>query len=398
MRKLALIIALTIHFLKPVSAVANVLESFTITMHNVEVRDITETSLRLRADSSMYSIKLEPNREGKVIFALSGIGYTSTARVSNLHFGVEITGYRGNDQVDPTFSIDDVNREVVVEDNKLKFKRINGAIPVWFDQVVDSINLRFYNSHELHVNQYLGLQDLRIIPVVDIMENPRNPLCREQTVMMGIDGSSSIDKKERALISSHLLRFVRKSGFTRDSNTLGIVEFGTDIHAMTVSAEKRELVGAVKEYKRCKNHKSKFMSWTNWSAVFDEAIRRQPDLFIFITDGWSNWNEQGPATFSAQFESLMEKCNRLKANGTRLLFVASDINHHSHAAQHLSYFLNGRRTVAVSAEMFNQSQSLEDVDLITLQRFANLSEVDFATMFECPEQIAAVIVDAVSRL
>ncbi|MDX1478263.1 MAG: VWA domain-containing protein [Saprospiraceae bacterium] len=372
--------------MKPAPAAANILESFTVTMENVEIRDLTETSMQLRSDSCAYFIKLEPNKEGKVIFALSGIGYTSTARVSNLQFGVEITGYDGDHVVYPTFSIDEINQDIRIENNRLIFKWINGSLPVWFDQAVDSINMRFSNSHQLHVNQYLGIRDLRIVPAIDLVPNPAIPLCQEQTVMIGIDGSSSIDKKERNLISSNLLRFVRRSGFTRDSNTLGIVEFGTDIHAMTESMERRTLIGAVKEYKKCRHHNKKFTSWTNWSAVFDEAIRRKPDLFIFITDGWSNWSDQGPTSFSAQFESLVSKCNTLKSNGTRILFIASDINRHSHAAQHLRYFLNGNRTVAVTPGMFASAATPEDVDLITLERFASMSEVDFSLLFSCPDE------------
>jgi hypothetical protein len=103
---------------------SHILESFTVTTQNVQVRAFTESSIQLKSDTNSYFIKLEPNREGNVVFSLSGIGYTSTMKFPNLLFGVKITGYRGDNVVYPTFSLDDVNREITIDHDMLVFPRI----------------------------------------------------------------------------------------------------------------------------------------------------------------------------------------------------------------------------------------------------------------------------------
>jgi hypothetical protein len=204
--------------------------------------------------------------------------------------------------------------------------------------------------------------------------------------MIGIDGSSSIDKKERILIGQQLLDFVRKSGFTRDSNTMCIVEFGSDVLSVVESQERSELIDALQKYKRDKNHKSKFTTWTSWSIAFDEALRRKPELLIFITDGWSNWNGR-PVSFSAQYESLLYKCNALKANGTRLLFITSEIDSQNNSKTILSNFLNGDGTREIKEHALSRTVDLKDIDLITLKGFAKMEEINFSSILHCPVEI-----------
>lgn len=379
-------LAVSLIVLIPSITTANVLESFTITTQNVYVREFTETSIQLKSDTNSYFIKIEPHRTGKVIFSLSGIGYASTAKLPNLLFGVKITGYRGEEVIYPTYSFDDVNRDIIIDEHMLIFERINGAIPVWFNEQLDSINLEFSNSMGANLSQYLGLKDLKIVPSIDIAANPNVIACQKNRVMIGIDGSSSIDKQERALIGDHLVDFVKKSSFTKDTHQLCIMEFGSDITSVVESTERRVLIDAFQKYKRDKNDKSKYTSWTNWSVAFDEAIARKPDVFIFITDGWSNWHAQRPSSFTSQYQSLIEKCNTLKTNGTRLLFVTSDLDLHKSSSTILYEFLNGTQSKELQEGMLSRTTSLSEVDLITMNGFTKMEEINFASILECTEE------------
>ncbi|RKZ56354.1 MAG: hypothetical protein DRQ44_16780 [Gammaproteobacteria bacterium] len=391
MKNLFLLVAVLLTILTPRDMLANsILESFTITTHNVVVREFTESSIQLKSDNNSYFIKLEPNKSGRVVFGLTGIGYSSTAKISNLWFGVRITGYYQGETIQPIISLDDLNREIIIEQNTVKFQWISGSLPVVFDQRVDSVNLQFFNSYGLDVSQYLGIQDLRVLPLIEVSENPQLISCEYNNIMIGIDGSSSIDKRERAMIGNQLLSFVKKSDIQKDSSTLCIMEFGTNILAVDESAERDAQIKTVKRYKKRRNHRSKETSWTNWSAAFDEAILRQPDIFIFITDGWSNWDGQEPKSFSAQYEHLIEQCNTLKACGTRLVFVTSGMDNHSTSRSNLFPFLNGNLTMAVHEGLLYGDASLNDVDLIAMQEFSTLRQFKLSSILECPEEIAAV--------
>ena len=391
MKYLIPLVAILLTLLTPQEIRANsILESFTITTHNVIVREFTETSIQLRSDSKSFFIKLEPNKYGRVVFALSGIGYSSTAKVSNLWFGVRITGYNQGEAIHPIISLDDVNRDIIVEQNVIKFQWISGSLPVVFDRQVDSVNLQFFNSYGMDINQYLAIEDLKIVKWSEMCANPELSACEHNNIMIGIDGSSSIDKRERAMISKQLLNFVKKSDLQKDSSTLCIMEFGTNVLAVDESADRDAQIKTVKRYKKGKNHRSKETSWTNWSAAFDEAILRQPDIFIFITDGWSNWDGQEPKSFSAQYEHLIEQCNTLKACGTRLVFVTSGMDNYSGAKSNLFAFLNGNLTMAVHEGLLFGDTHLNDVDLIAMKEFSTLRKFKLSSILECPDEIAAV--------
>lgn len=369
---------------------AHILESFTVTTQNVAVREFSGSSIELRSDSNAYFIKLEPNREGKVMFSLAGIGYTSTVRFTNLLFGVRIVGYCGEEEVYPTFSFDDVNRDIVMDNHMLIFQRIYGTLPVWFDEHVDSINLQFSNSHSVNMSQYLGIRDLRILAPAEISANPVLTTCRPNQVMIALDGSSSIDKDERTSIGNQLLEFSRRSGFARDSHQLFIAEFGTQVFSVDEATDRKDAVYAMKQYKRDKNHKSKYTSWTNWSAVLDEAIQRKPDLLILITDGWSNWTQQGPCSFSAQYETLIQKSNQLKSTGTRIVFVTAGMDAQQSTGVIFGNLLNGTQTLDVRASECTAETSLADADLVTLSDFTMMERIDFSTLLHCELEIPQI--------
>jgi hypothetical protein len=383
-KHLVLSVVVCITFLIPLKATTNIAESFKITTHNVNVKESTESSINLRSENDSYSIKLEPNREGKVIFSLSGIGYTSTGRFPNLTFGVEITGYHLDEVVYPSFSIDGNNSDTQAEKNRLSFRRIHGSIPVWFNDQVDSIKIEYSNSLSVNVHQYLRISDLKIISTPDVSENPDLTSCKHSNIMIAVDGSSSIDKAERMIIGNQIMDFVRQSHAAKDSHNLCVLEFGSDVKSIVESSEKKVLLKAIKSYKKNKNRSRKSISWTNWSVAFDEAIQRKPEIFIFITDGWSNWNESQPSSFIAQYEELISKSNTLKANGTRLLFVTSNMDRHENAKTVLSKFLNGDQTRQLNGEMANINIGLHNIDLISMQGFSKMSELNLASIFRCP--------------
>ena len=175
-----------------------------------------------------------------------------------------------------------------------------------------------------------------------------------------------------------------------DSSTLCIMEFGTNVLAVDESAEREVQIKTIKRYKQGRNRRTKETSWTNWSAAFEEAILRKPDIFVFITDGWSNWDGEEPKSFSAQYEQLITQCNTLKANGTRLVFVTSGMDSHITSKSNLFPFLNGNLTMAVHEGLLFGDASLYDVDLIAMKEFSTMRQFKLSSILECPDDIAEV--------
>ena len=373
---------------------SNTEESFTVTTHNVEVKELTSSSITLKSDHDSYTIKLEPNKRGSVLFAISGIGYLSTYRYTDLEFEIKVTGFGEEGRVLPLFSLDDVNHDINVQGNKLRFERIHGSIPVWFNEQVDSIHLEYSNSLAVNIDQILRIQDLKILRPAQMVENPDLRLCSDHNVMLAIDGSSSINKTERKSIGRQVKAFVKALEDSTDFHKLYVVEFGTEIKASIASEARKSAAKAVTKYKKNKHQKSKLTGWTNWSVAFDEAIARQPDLLIFITDGWSNWSDGGPSSFSAVYHDLIDKCNTLKANGTRLLFITSDINLHNNAYTMLSHFLNGEQTIEKLGASLAEDTSLQDVDLITMDEFIGIDRLDLTSLVKCPIEMNEAVLAA----
>jgi hypothetical protein len=358
-------------------------EAFRVTPHNVEVKEITSNSIDLRANTDVYSIKLEPNREGNVIFSLSGIRFRSTALFSNLSFSVKITGYNEGNMIFPAFSIDDVNEDIVTDQNTVTFERIYGSIPVWFDQRLDSIHIEYSNSMTADVHQYVRINDLKIVTPIDVSPNPEIEPCEENEIMIAIDGSSSIDKTERKTVGNQLITFAKE---TKDSPCFGslcVMEFGSGISSIVTSSKKKTLVDALQKYKRRKNHKRKSSSYTNWSVAFDEAIKRKPAVFVFITDGWSNWVGNHAISFTSVYHDLIQKSNTLKVNGTRILIITSDLDAHQGSKSILSKLLNSDETLELNEESLTIDSDLSAVDLISMTGFSKMSELQFSSMITC---------------
>ncbi len=361
-------------------------EAFKVSTHNVEVKKFTDTSIQLKSEKDAYVIKLEPNRVGNVAFSLSGIGYLATYEFRDLRFGIRITGYKADEKVFPTFNMDANNEEIRIENNTLIFHQIHGSIPVWFHEQVDSIKLEYENSLRANVHQYLQIEDLRIIADSEIQTNPALSACEKQHIMVAIDGSSSILPEERRHIAKQFLKIVRHSEMAKDSNTFTILEFGSDVLSEQNVDSRKDLIRTLKEYKKMKRWRNREISWTNWSSAFQAAIESGPDLFIFVTDGWSNWLDSRPASFTAQYEQLISQTNKIKHNGTRILFVASKMDHGHEAETVLQHYLNGTQTTVVTIEETTERADVGYADLVKISAFTDLERINFATILQCPEE------------
>jgi hypothetical protein len=350
---------------------------------------MTQTSVTLRSEHDAYFIKLEPQRAGNVIFSLSDIGYSSTAKIPDLAFQVEITGYKENKEVYPLFGLDDINEHIIVEGNILRFQRIRGAVPVWFTEPVDSVNLEYSNSHRANVHQFLRIKDLRVVDPLMVLPNPAFSPCRENRILVAVDGSSSMDKKERKQVGREFIDFVRVSEETTDTNTFSILEYGTGVTASMTSTDSKEILAAMRDYKRRKHKPRRTASFTNWSAAFDKVITEKPDLFIFITDGWSNWQGGQPVSFTAVYPGLVEQCNAIKANGTRILFIISGMQILNSDGAVLSAFLNGENSVACHGSEEMHASDLRSIDIIHLEDFSMIDEVPLPALLSCEEQEVA---------
>lgn len=377
--------------LTPLTALStSVLESFTVKILNVEVRELKESSIQFKTDTSAYSIHLEPKVEGNVIFSLAGISYASTARFSNLLFSIEIIGFKNDTFVYPTFIVDEINKDITIDHNSIVFNRIYGSVPVIFNEEVDSVRLYYSNSLDLNADQYLGISDLRIVPPQEIVANPSLEPCVQNDVMIAIDLSASSDKEKRARIGEQLLDFVSHTACTRDTHQFVVFEFGSGIQPMIASSEKQDHIDALKKYQRHQNDKSNASTRTNWSIVFEEAALRKPDLLVVIMDGWSNWSGQEPSSFTTHYEQLISLCNTLKKNGTRLLFITSDLDPHESAKVILSNLLNNEQTRVLQPGMM-QDVNLRDVDLITMKGFSAMTEINLASILECHRDAEEVV-------
>lgn len=361
---------------------------FTVTTQNAEVKEMTQTSVTLRSEHDAYFIKLEPQRPGNVIFSLSDIGYSSTAKIPDLAFQVKITGFKENKEVYPLFGLDDINEHIIAEGNILRFQRIRGAVPVWFTEPVDSVNLEYSNSHRANVHQFLRIQDLRVVDPLMVLPNPAFSPCRENRIMVAVDGSSSMDKKERKQVGREFIDFVRESEETPDTNTFSILEYGTGVTASMTSTDSREIVQAMRDYKRRKHKPRRTASFTNWSAAFDKVISEKPDLFIFITDGWSNWQGGQPVSFTAIYPGLVNQCNAIKANGTRIMFILSGMQILNSDGSVLSTFVNGEHTVSCSVTEEMTAADMQCVDIFHLGEFSMIDQLPLSSLLSCNEQEA----------
>lgn len=365
---------------------------FIVTTKNAEVNEMTASSIQLKSEHFSYLIKLQPNKVGNVAFSLSGIGYSATEKVRDLAFQVKITGYSGEREVYPAFSVNAENEEIVARENFVRFRRIKESIPVWFNESVDSIKLEYSNSHSINVHQYIWIHDLQILHDIKVVKNPVFTPCRENKIMIAIDGSSSIDRKERKTMSKEFVRLVKDAEHSPDTNTFAILEYRTGVIASITSTDSKELIQAITNYKKGKNRDKAVSDWSNWSVAFDEAIQERPELFIFITDGWSNWQEGEASSFTSVFGHLIEKSNLIKENGTRILFITADMNPAEGATSILHNFLGKDNTYVENETSLDSGSDLTHVDLIHLESLSSMRQVPLHTLIACPVSVETVAI------
>ena len=361
----------------------SVFEEFTISTADVVIYGHSESSLKLESQSPTYQLKLEPNRRGTVVFTLGRHGFTSTLMPKDIVFGVQIEGYRKGKRIAPLFNLDDTHDNVYIDSNFVAFQQIFEPIPVFFNSSVDSVKLIFSNSHSLDVHQYLSIDDLKIVRAKIVKSNPLLIYCEKQLIMFGIEGSSSIDKFERKIIAKQLMGFSKNPAITQDSNQICIMEFGKQVNAVTESDVKKGMVKNIKDYKKGKNGFRVKTNYTNWEAAFDRAIERRPNIFIFITDRWSNYANNGPESFNGQFETLVNKCNKLKSKGTRLLFITSGLSQNTLTNPSLYALLNKHRTNEIVGAELHKKYDLRQTDLISIDDFEMLEMIDFSSLLHC---------------
>lgn len=363
---------------------SNVFKQFKVYTADVEVYDHTDSSLKLESKSSKYQIKLEPNMEGNIMFTLGRYGYRTTLNnLKDLSFGVKIEGFRNGHVVNPVYNTDASNENVVIDGNCMMFQWINEPLPVYFQSEVDSVKLQFSNSHLLNVHQYLALDDLTILPSKDVDENPFLLDCQKNSIMFGIEGTSNTEKSDRKTIARQLLAYFKSTESVQDSNTLCIMEFGKEVHSMSESQAKKDMAHSIKSYKKGKVAPKPKSKHSNWEAAFDKAIERKPDIFIFITEHWSNYSNDGMTSINAQYQSLIEKCNTLKNNGTRLLFITSGLSRNETSNQTLYSLLNEQATNEIFGTDLTLDSNLRDVDLISMDDFNAFQYVNLSSLLHC---------------
>jgi|GEM_PF-2207319 len=367
------------------STARDVYDEFTIHSSNTDVSSFSDKTLRLESTSREFSTVLQPNLDGRVMFSLSDHRYRSTITPKNLYFGVRIEGFKDSMLVNPSINIDASFRDVFLDGNMLIFKQIDFPIPVLFESGVDSIRLHFSNSHGYNFHQYITIDELQVLESVETKANPILVDCEHQSIMVAIQGSDGISKAERKSISKQLRDFFKSGVSAADSTMVSIVEFGRKVTSSSESIDPKEISSTLKDYKkRAKSEEAK-SSITNWQSALDEALEKQPDVFILVTNSWSNYSGGGLATINAQHAGLVEKCNEIKANGTRLLFITSGLYDQSKSNTTLLAMLNEQQTESIVQDSLHQQIDLKTVDLISMEGFRNFQMIDLTSLIRCSE-------------
>lgn len=356
-------------------------ESFEIYTSNVEVDAFNDQTLDMRSRHHLYQLKLIPKTDGNVSFALSEIIFRSTLRVPELHFRIRVMGFVDGEPVIPVFSIDGNNRDIFIEDTDVIFQHIRGSIPVYFTDVVDSVKLEYSNSHGLNLDQYLRLEDLRVLESKEIVPNPQMPALTEgHHIMIAIDGSSSVGKEDRQFIYSAIRRLVGSLSFTERDSAVSILDFGTEINGVFEFRSKKTFHKKLKTFRKRK-YASASVRYTNWSTVFKKALEEKPKTLFLMTDGWSNYFDESQSNFTAHLSQLVDYANALKENGTRIVFIGAGLHHTTGSVQLVEQLLSGSSSQNWRAGTYAQPLNVHQTDFIALDDFELLTEIDLAALF-----------------
>lgn len=365
----------------------DIYDEFSVQFDNAQLSQFAGGSLEFESHSHEFSVKLEPNLDGQVMFSIGRHRFRSTIVPKDLYFGVRISGYYAGKVVNPSYTIDDSYRNVFVDSNMIIFQTIDFPLPVLFDSGVDSIILHFSNSHGFNFHQYYTIDELQVLETsTPSLDNPLVLDCEKQSIMIAIQGSNGIDKNERKTISKELSGLFKSSHDPADSNEVSILQFGKDIQQYVSTQDKKEILGTIKNYKKSSKTTLAKSKNTNWEAALDEALKHKPDIFILVTNSWSNYNSSGRATINAQHASLIKKCNAIKANGTRLLFITSGLYDENRSNSTLLGMLNASDTKSVTEDLIHQYVDLRSVDLVSMRGFEDFRLLDLSSLIQCQTQ------------
>lgn len=348
---------------------------FKIYTSNVEVKQWSSGSLEMFAKDYSYRIKLIPEGEGHVSFALSEITFRSTLLLPNLLFRVQIIGYKSDQVVYPIFCTDAMNDRIAFEDGQLTFRHIYGSIPVWFDEHIDSVELVYSNSHSINLEQSFKIDQLSLLPSVDVSFNPTNINLTSRRPMIAIDASSSMDDKARKTLIRHLSKMVKDYDTSDADSAFTFIEFSTDIDHQFEARDKKTFKKKIQSY-LAYDYDSDLVQFTNWSVALHKALIEKPTHLLLITDGWSNYYNGQKTGILNHINDLSELCNKIKQNGTRIIVMTSGLNQTQHSTDLLKQLLNGKRTAVYNPVMSHTYDDFIYADLIGLNDFKELKQLN----------------------
>ncbi len=364
-------------------------KEFKIYTNNVEVNAIMARSLQMETIHNEYQLKLVPLSKGKVCFTLTDIRFRTTVKVPELLFRIEVKGYLNGEQVSPIFNVDRANQQTFIQGNKLYFREIYGGIPVWFNESVDSVKIIYSNSHGLDLPQYILLADLHLMPDFKSVKNPIPALTTTGdsiSFLIALDASSSMDKREKRKMHRYFMHFMDEVS-PSEADTLASITFlnyGTEIYGEYNFQSKRDFRRAFRKIRR-KDIPASQTRYTNWSAPLNRALEEKPDVFIMVTDGWSNYYAGKPTILTRHFASLVHLCNKIKENGTRIIFVTTGFMQKNQPESLLTFLLDGENTRIVQGKDIDKPIYSQETDLIALSSFKELKEVKMLALFQKEE-------------
>lgn len=359
-------------------------DNFRIYTDNVDVNSMVASSLQMQTTHGEYGLKLVPLHHGLVCFTLADIRYRTNVKVPNLFFRVQAVGYINGEEVLPNFNIDKSNPDVAVDKDKLYFKQIHGGIPVWFNEQVDSVKLTYSNSHGISLPQYLFLADLHLLsPQIDVNKNPSSSVGQKgKDIMLALDFSTSVTKRERRKMYRYFKSFTGEMEFTDADSSLAFLNFGTEVYDELEIRGKREFRKTFKasrypEIDKINNHGTRY---TNWSAPLLKALEERPKTLIILTDGWSNYFNGSQEIFTTHFADLVRLSNRVKENGTRIVFVTIGFNQETADQSLLSYLVDGRSSQIFHDEHHDLSKVTRETDIISLRDYTSLKQLNLMAL------------------
>lgn len=357
----------------------DLVETFEIYVNNVQVNSIEARSLRMYSTHHEYKVKLVPTEQGKVSFTLTDIRFRSTINLPRFLFRVNVVGYIEGEKVLPEFHVDESNRNIYVDSTEIYFREIYGGIPVWFNEPVDSIMLTYSNSHGLNLVQYVLLADIRIMHQSDIHPNPTIIATARRDIMLAIDVSTSTSRIDRKNIYRGLKNILGKLNYIDQDSQIAVVNFGTEIYGQYRFGSEKAFKKVYKDLMEEKFDESQEIRYSNWAAPLELALKEKPGILLIVTNGWSNYYNGKPSLFTAHLEDLIELSNKVKAGGTRIIYLTVGFKNGLDKNSMLASLLDGKETEVWQSASLNKPIP-DNVDIVSIPEFSKLENVRFDTL------------------